>query len=478
MQIVAIDQGTTSTRLLQMTPAGVEIGYAVAHRQIYPRPGWVEHDPEELLTNIRACLAHAGDAGAVGLANQGESCLAWDAKTLRPLSPVIVWQDNRTAGEIDLLAAQGVAPEVRARAGLPLDPYFSAAKLGWLLRNLPEAAQAHRAGRLCLGTTDAFFLHRLTGRFVTDVTTASRTSLMNLASLQWDEELCRIFGVPMDTLPRIVPTTGRFGTLQLPDDRQADLMASVVDQQAALFGFGCRKPGDAKITFGTGAFALMVTGESPVDPMSSGLLPTVAWQFEGRPATYAVDGGVYTASAALNWARDLGLIGGWDELDRLGPETCIERGLAFVPALAGLGAPHWQAGARGAWLGLGLGDSRTDLAQALLEGVAFRAAEVIDAMRACHRVAAPVLVDGGMSRNRYFTGFLADLLDLPLAVAEVPELTGIGAINLVAETLDAPPARLPEFRHVAAGADRSDQRARFSRAIALVRDWARPGYGG
>ncbi len=342
MSVIAIDQGTTSTRALRLADGEARIVHAVRHAQHHPHAGWVEHDPEELLGNIRACLQAAGSAEAIGIANQGESCLAWDKVTGKALSPVIVWQDNRTAADIEALRATGAEAETLARAGLPLDAYFSASKLAWILREVPEARATLAAGQLRLGTTDAFFLDRLTGVFATDATTASRTSLMNLTTGQWDAELCRIFGVPAEALPEIRDTVGDFGAIG-----GVKVRASVVDQQAALYGHGCRALGDAKITFGTGAFTLAVTGGEIVRAPEQGLLPTVAWRKAGV-STYAVDGGVYDAGAAVEWAQSLGLFESFTELNEFEEPPAISRGLAFVPALSGLACPHWDRSARGA----------------------------------------------------------------------------------------------------------------------------------
>ncbi|MGD1876111.1 MAG: FGGY family carbohydrate kinase, partial [Kiloniellaceae bacterium] len=260
MTIAALDQGTTSTRALALQPDGTAtVVKALEHRQVYPRPGWVEHDPEELIANLRACAEAVEDLEALGIDNQGESCLAWNAETKEAISPVIVWQDGRTAETIENLKRGGAEKETLDRAGLPLDSYFSAAKLAWIVQTLPEAQRLLSRGKLRLGTTDAFFLDRLTGRCVTDITTASRSSLMNLESGQWDPELCRLFGVPLEALPEIVATTGDFGAMTVAG-KSVPVTASIVDQQAALYGHGCRHAGDGKITFGTGAFALMVTG--------------------------------------------------------------------------------------------------------------------------------------------------------------------------------------------------------------------------
>lgn len=467
MRTLAVDQGTTSTRALLVDEDGrTRTLMALPHRQSYPRPGWVEHDPEELLANLRACLIGAADVpdlAAIGLANQGESCLAWDAETGRALSPVLVWQDDRTADRIDALRAEGVEGEVRERSGLPLDPYFSASKLAWILREIPEAARLQTQGRLRLGTTDAFFLDRLAGRFETDVTTASRTALMNLERCEWDAELCRIFGVPLGCLPRIVPTTGDFGALDC-GGRPVPLAASVVDQQASLYGHGCRKAGEGKITFGTGAFALAVTGHELHRP-TPGPLPTVAWRKAGEPPTYALDGGVYCASAAVNWARELKLFGDFSEIgDFPGRPTALERGLVFVPALAGLACPHWDRRARGAWLGLGLDSAPADLMQALLEGVALRTAEAVGAIAEAQALSDPISIDGGMAANTYFRQFLADILGRELIVSAEPELTAVGAAALAAEAAGRPAMVQRKGRQVLPRRDARDHLATFRAA--------------
>ncbi len=444
MKTLAIDQGTTSTRAFVLDRSGaMQALMSLPHRQHYPGPGRVEHDPEELIGNIRRCLAAAEADPAItaaGIANQGESCLAWDAATGAAVGPVIVWQDDRTAARTRSLRAEGLEAMTRARSGLPLDPYFSASKLAWILQNDPVAARLHAAGRLRLGTTDAFFRDRLTGRFETDVTTASRSGLMSLATCGWDAELCRLFGVPMDCLPAITASTGDLGSLAA-GARSLPLTASLVDQQAALYGHGCRRPGDAKITFGTGAFALALTGGRP-EPGGAAALPTLAWQRTGEPPVYALDGGVYAASAAVNWARGIGLFADLPEIAAFAAPSAAERGLVFVPALAGLAAPHWDRAARGAWMGLSLDTTRADMMQAVLEGIAFRMAEVLADIARAVPLNAPISIDGGMSANRWFCQMLADVLGRALAVSDEPELTARGTALLAAEATGAAiPAR-------------------------------------
>jgi glycerol kinase len=471
MKTLAIDQGTTTTRALLVDANGsVTTLASLPHRQIYPAADHVEHDAEELIANIRACLdaaADIDDLGAIGIDNQGESCVGWDAESKAAVGPVIVWQDSRTSSVTERLKAEGAEPMVLERAGLPLDPYFSASKLAWILHETPEARRLAETGRLRLGTTDAFFLDRLTGRFETDITTASRTSLMNITTGTWDPELCRLFRVPVDCLPRITATSGDFGTLRC-GRRDVPLTASLVDQQASLYGHGCRKPGDAKITFGTGAFALQVTGDLQ-RPLVGGLLPTIAWQKAGEAATYAVDGGVYCASSAVNWARDLGLFDDFAAIGSFEGAPAIARGLAFVPALAGLACPHWDRAARGAWLGLSLDTSRADLVQALLEGVALRTAEVLATISQVSPPAEPISIDGGMTANAYFCQFLADNLQRELIVSDQPELTAIGTALLAAEAVGRPFTFTRSGRRVRPQAFREEWRARFAAAVGAIK---------
>jgi glycerol kinase len=471
MTIAAIDQGTTSTRVLALQPdGGTAVVKALDHRQHYPRPGWVQHDPEELIANLRACAEAVPDAEAFGIDNQGESCLAWHAETKEAVSPVIVWQDSRVAEAIENLKRDGAEAETLARAGLPLDAYFSAAKLAWILEHNGEAQRLLAQGKLRLGTTDAFFLDRLTGRCVTDITTASRTSLMNLESGTWDTELCRLFGVPIEALPEIVATTGDFGALAV-GGHPAPVVASLVDQQAALYGHGCRAAGDAKITFGTGAFALMVTGPQIQRAPDKGLLPTVAWQLSGERPVYALDGGVYAASAAVNWARSLGLFDGFEDLNALAGPPALESGLAFVPALSGLACPHWDRRARGLWIGLSMDHGKCDLMKAILEGVACRAAEVIAAMNALVHARGPLSIDGGLSRNPYFTRFLAEVLEREVQVSANAELTGSGTAQLAALACGRAVEVQGSATVVRPETPRGVLLGRFAEAVKVARGW-------
>ncbi len=447
--------------------------FARRHHQHYPQPGWVEHDPRELLADLRACLAAASlhEVVAVGLDNQGESCLGWDALTGDPVSPVIVWQDDRTSDAVERLRAEGAEALTRPRAGLPLDPYFSASKLAWILREVPEAADLAKRGRLRLGTTDAFFRDRLTGRFETDVTTASRTSLMNLATCEWDEELCELFDVPLDCLPRITPCTGELGCIDL-GGRVVPLAASLVDQQAATYGHGCREPGDAKITFGTGAFAFALLGPKLPDELG-GCLPTIAWAKAGERPVYALDGGVYSAGSAVDWSWSLGLFSELQELNELPSEPAIARGLIFVPALTGLACPHWSRRARGAWMGLGLGTGRGDMMQAVLEGIAFRMAEVIEVMDSIAAIRSPISVDGGLSANPTFCRVLADALGRPLVISDEPELTASGTALLAAEAVGLGVTAIRRGARVEPKGDLVLWRPRFRAALEAVDSFSR-----
>lgn len=469
MRIAAIDQGTTSTRVLVVNEDGsASIAHSVRHKQILPREGWVEHDPEELVRNIRACLAAAGRVDAIGIDNQGESCLAWDAQTKEALSPVIVWQDNRTSDRIATLEREGASTLTLSRAGLPLDAYFSASKLGLLLESNAKVQAAHRAGRLRLGTTDAFFLDRLANTFATDITTASRTSLLNLETGTWDKDLCALFGVPIECLPEIRPTAGDFGAID-----GVPVRASVVDQQAALYGHGCRRPGDAKITFGTGAFALAVTGSDIVRAPERGLLPTIAWADQAG-TTFAVDGGVYDAGSAIEWAQRIGLVGTLTELDDFSGPSALSRGLVFVPALSGLACPHWDRSAGGLFLGMSGATTREDMQQALLEGIVLRTAEVIEAMHEQCPIGPEISVDGGLTRSRYFLQFLADQLQRRILTSSFDERTAFGTAALAARACGISielPAGTTIETIVPRAIDREATRQRFSDAVSRARGW-------
>jgi glycerol kinase len=471
--VIAIDQGTTGSKAYRLDTSGaIESLGAFEHRQIFPQPGWVEHDASELLDHVRQLAERAGDAAALGIDNQGETVIAWDAESGVPIYNAIVWQDARSQDMIERLKADGAEALTAERAGLPLDPYFSASKLRWFLDHVPAAKSLLARGKLRMGTSDSFFLDRLAGVYATDVTTASRTSLMNLATGTWDPELCRLFGIPMECLAEIRPTVSDFGALgRLP------IRANLVDQQAALFGHGCRQGGQAKITFGTGAFALAVA-ERDIDPEAvAGMNRTVAWQIGKTPMTYAVEGGIYNAASAVNWARGLGLFNEISEIDHFAGAPAIERGLVFVPALSGLAAPYWDREAAGLWLGMGLETTRADMMQALLEGVALLAAELIAAMDRATPLSGAVSIDGGLSKNPYFCDFLAEALDRPVSVPASADLTGMGTAQLaligagLATIHSLPPAPPPKRVARPLGRLSKTARAKFAEALARCRNW-------
>ncbi len=471
MTILAIDQGTTSTRALAVNANDhAAITSVSRHKQYYPQSGWVEHNPLEVLANIRTAIDSTNNLSAIGIDNQGESCLAWHADTLEPVSQIIVWQDNRTAAVIERLIKNGVSDEVMNRAGLPLDSYFSASKLAWILNSIPDARQLLNQGKLRLGTTDAYFLDCLAGEYKTDITTASRTSLMNLETGQWDETLCELFGVPISTLPEIVPTTGMLGTV-LIGKKRVPITASVVDQQASLYGHGCRQAGDAKITFGTGAFALTVTGHKALRSPEQGLLPTVAWKHAAGDAVYALDGGVYSAGSAIEWARSLRLFEDYSTLNSFKQRAAIDRDLAFVPALSGLACPHWDRRAAGLWVGLSHDTSRSDMMQSILEGVALRTAEVIRAMSSLTEVGDEISIDGGVSVNPYFCQFLADSLEKSVAVKSFSEITAVGTAQLAGADQILDREDDTQTRRYTPSPVRQDRVEKFSEAVARSTEW-------
>jgi len=480
-RVVAIDQGTTGTKAMVLdTGGGLRLIECFRHRQIYPRAGWVEHDPGELLEHLQRALdaaqaAFPEPAAGLGLANQGETCMAWDGRDGTPLHNAIVWQDDRTQPITERLKREGAEALTLARAGLPLDPYFSASKLRWLVDHARGAKKLLRAGHLRLGTSDAWFLDRLTGTYATDATTASRTSLMNLRTLKWDPELCALFGVPPEALPEIRPTTGDFGTARTQRGALA-VTASVVDQQAALFGHGCLAPGDTKVTFGTGAFALANVGAEPASVPEEGILSTLAWWLGAGAPAYAVDGGIYNAASAVEWLKGVGLAGD-DDLEGFEGPPAITRGLAFVPALSGLGCPYWDRSAAGLWLGFGLDTTRADLCRSVLEGVALRAAQLLERFESIAGRPASLPVDGGLTRNEYFCRFLADAAGLEVTVPALTEVTGLGAARmaLLGARLVRDPSALPPLppptRRYAPGGELGEARARFAEAVERARRW-------
>jgi glycerol kinase len=478
MAILAIDQGTTSTKAFVLHEDGrfESIGQ-LTHAQFHDGAGLVEQDADELAGHVeqlvdQAITGHAELRGVV-LANQGETVVAWDRQGKHALARAIVWQDQRTQGWLDGFD-DTERRLVQDRAGLPLDAYFSASKLSWLLANVPGVAAAREAGTLGIGTSDSFFLDRLTGSYVTDVTTASRTSLMNLSSCAWDEVLCGLFRVPHTLLPAIQPTTAPFGMIRRYG-KDVPLLVSIVDQQAALFGHGCRLAGEAKITVGTGSFALALSGEAPALDRE-GLVPTVAWQLEGAAPVYALDAGDYTATAALDWAMRVGIGKDLASFDLAAEApSALEAGLVFVPALAGLAAPYWDREAPAVMIGMDQSTSIEHMRRAVLEGIALRAVELLEVLGVDHRL--PVSIDGGLSRNGCFVQFLADALGRPLRRQSEADLTALGAAEMgyVALGLPIPPREVATSDVINPSPRSAAIRARlplFAATIALGRQWA------
>jgi glycerol kinase len=437
--ILAIDQGTTGTTCLVLGRDGRVLGRAYAEiTQHYPQPGWVEHDPEEIwavtLRTAREAVAAAGvTPTAIGITNQRETVVVWDRATGAPVGRAIVWQDRRTAPLCRELREAGREPWIRERTGLVLDPYFSATKLAWLLEHVPELRRRAEAGDLAAGTIDSWLIWKLTGGRVhaTDPTNASRTLLYAIDRLQWDDELLALFGVPRALLPEVRPSGGSFGETDPALFGAAIPIAGVAgDQQAALFGQGCWAPGLAKNTYGTGAFLLLHTGQTRVESRR-GLLTTVACGPRGEPA-YALEGAIFIAGAAIQWLRDgLGIIARAAETEALARSLESNDGVYFVPAFVGLGAPHWDAEARGTIVGLTRGVGRAHLARAALEAMAYSTHDVLDAMVADSGVDARELaVDGGAAQNDWLMQFQADVLGIPVLRPRLVETTALGAAGL------------------------------------------------
>jgi glycerol kinase len=440
--VLALDQGTTSSRAIAFGRDGRILATAQQEfRQIFPQPGWVEHDAEEIWRTQRdvasQVLAKAGlgaaDVAAVGITNQRETTVLWERASGRPVAPAIVWQDRRTAARCDALRQAGHEPLFARKTGLLLDAYFSGTKLAWLLDNVAGARERAERGELAFGTIDSWLLWNLSGGKVhaTDATNASRTLLFDIHALDWDDELLGILGIPRALLPRVVPSSevlGRTACDGLPDGLAVAGIAG--DQQAALFGQACHRPGMAKNTYGTGCFLLMNTGEKPAVSRNR-LLTTVAWHRGGR-TSYALEGSVFIAGAAIQWLRDgLGVIARAADIDALAATVPDSEGVHFVPALSGLGAPYWDPRARGTIVGITRGTTKAHLARATLEAIAFQSAELIEAMAADSGIALTELrVDGGATASNLLMQIQADLLGVPVVRPRVTETTALGAAYL------------------------------------------------
>jgi glycerol kinase len=438
--VIAIDQGTTSTRAIVFDAALAPIASAQQElRQIYPAPGLVEHDPEEIwsatLATVRAAMARAGaearDIAALGITNQRETTIIWDRATNRPIHNAIVWQDRRTADRCAALRQD--EPMIAARTGLLLDPYFSATKIAWLLDHVEGARVAAREGRLAFGTVDSFLLWRLTGGKVhaSDATNASRTLLLDIHRGSWDADLCRLFDVPEALLPQVRDCAGDFGTTEL-FGRPIRILGIAGDQQAAMVGQGCFAPGMVKSTYGTGCFALLNTADQPVASKNR-LLTTIAYQLGGR-RTYALEGAIFVAGAAVQWLRDaLKVIGTAPDVNALAAAADPAEQVYLVPAFVGLGAPWWDANARGALFGLTRKSGVAELARATLEAVGYQTRDLLEAMQADWPAAGTdtvLRVDGGMAASDLTMQFVADILDAPVDRPGVMEITALGAAYL------------------------------------------------
>jgi glycerol kinase len=502
--ILAIDQGTTGTTCIVFDGEGRIAGRAYSEfEQYFPRPGWVEHDAGEIWDVTRRvaaeAIAAAGIDGAqldgIGITNQRETVVAWDPATGEPVHRALVWQDRRTAERCDELRAGGQEALVRERTGLTIDPYFSATKIEWLLRNVEGAERA------VFGTIDSWLLFKLTGRHVTDYSNASRTMLFDIRRLDWDPELCHLLGIDPARLPEPLPSAHVYGT-SAEFGGEVPVAGIAGDQQAALFGQACHRAGMAKNTYGTGSFVLLNTGaEAPRPP--DGLLATVAWGLPGRrdenvqigdvsgpstpEVTYALEASIFVTGAAVQWLRDgLGIIGEAGETEALAASLDSNDGVYFVPALTGLGSPHWDPYARGTIVGLTRGSSRAHLARAALEAIAF---QTVDAVRsqeaACGERLETLKADGGAVANRWLMQFQADVLGAPVVVPEIAETTALGAAYLAGiatgrwsrEQVGEMWCEAARYEPRMSADEAQTLLAQWRRALARSRDWARPGAG-
>jgi glycerol kinase len=492
--ILALDQGTTSSRAILFDRQGqVFASSQQEYRQHFPQPGWVEHDALDIWNSQLACARQvlrdsgvdAGQVAAIGIANQRETTIVWDRATGAPLCHAIVWQDRRTAERCDALRAAGHASLIQRKTGLELDAYFSATKLEWLLTHVPDARARAERGELAFGTVDSWLAFKLTGRHVTDVSNASRTMLFNIHSLRWDAELLDLFGVPAAMLPEVVASSEQVGvTSEAWFGRAIPLAGIAGDQQAATFGQACHARGMVKNTYGTGCFMLMHAGDSP--PVSHNrLLSTVGWSINGR-TDYLLEGSVFMGGATVQWLRDgLGIIQQSSDVEALALSVPDSGGVMLVPAFVGLGAPHWDAYARGTIVGMTRGTTAAHIARAAVEAIAYQSAELLAAMQkdaacAVHEVRA----DGGAARNDLLMQFQADLLGVPVIRPRVTETTALGAAYLAGlavgfwtsvDEIAAQWRTERRFEPEMAAARRDELMARWARAVAHARSWAEPG---
>ena len=440
--ILALDQGTTSSRAVAFDETGRMVGsHGIEFPQHYPRPGWVEHDPRDILDSqirslkltVELCGIDPKDIAAVGITNQRETTLLWDRRTGEPVCNAIVWQCRRTAPIVERLKKDGLGSVITNRTGLIPDAYFSGTKLEWMLENIPGTRERAEKGELCFGTVDSYLTFMLTGkkRHVTDMTNASRTMLFNIFEKKWDEELLRMMDIPENLLPQVVDSSCVVGLLDKSIlGREIPVAAMAGDQHAALFGQGCFTPGLCKNTYGTGCFVLMNTGRTPVRS-PSGLLTTVAWSLDGK-TTYALEGSVFVAGAVVQWLRDeMGLIHSAAETEPIAASVPDNAGVYFVPAFTGLGAPHWDMYSRGTIVGLTRGSGRAHIVRAALEAIAYQSADVVQAMQNDSGISMPVMrVDGGASANNFLMQFQSDILGADVVRPAIIESTALGAAML------------------------------------------------
>jgi glycerol kinase len=493
--VLALDQGTTSSRAILFDHDGAVV--AVAQRefqQIFPKPGWVEHDPDEIWASQIAVATEVlgrarirpRDVAAVGITNQRETAIVWDRATGRPIHNAIVWQDRRTAEMCDRLKADGFEPLVRDRAGLVVDAYFSGTKVAWILDHVPGARERAERGELAFGTVDSWLVWQLTsGRtHITDVTNASRTMLFNIHSLQWDDELLRMLNVPRSLLPEVRDSSEIYGTVSTTLGLESIPIAGIAgDQQAALFGQMCVSPGMSKNTYGTGCFLLQNTGTSPAVSKHQ-LVSTVAWRVGGR-TEYALEGSIFIGGAVVQWVRDgLKLVTSAPEIETLAASVADNGGVFLVPAFTGLGAPHWDPYARGTIVGLTRGTTGGHIARAALESIAYQVADILEAIHGDSGITLSELrVDGGAAANDLLMQFQADLLGVPVLRPAVTETTALGAAYLAGlavgfwSSVDEIARQWRterRFDPAMAPGDARALRARWHDALARSRGWVRP----
>ncbi len=488
--ILALDQGTTSSRAVVFGEDGGVHGHAqTPFRQIFPKPGWVEHDPREIWSSqfgvameaLAQANARPDSVAAIGITNQRETAILWDRKSGEPIHNAIVWQDRRTSGFCDELREQGHESLIQRKTGLVIDAYFSGSKIRWMLDNVPGARERAELGELAFGTVDTWLIWNLTEgrRHITDVTNASRTMLFDLRSQQWDDELLELLKIPRGLLPEVV------GSSEVCAESSGVLKGVPIagiagDQQAALFGQMCTQTGMVKCTYGTGAFMLLNTGDQPV-PSKSRLLTTVAWRVNGK-TEYALEGSVFIAGAVVQWLRDeLQIIRSASEIEELAASVPDTAGVYFVPAFSGLGAPHWDQYARGAIVGVTRGTKRAHIARAALEGIAFQVADILSAMESDSGVSVKELrVDGGAARNDLLMQIQADLLGVPVTRPANPETTVLGASYLAGLAVGYWPDRDTiqrqwtadrRFKPLLGKAERGARQAGWRRALDRSRKW-------